>query len=116
MCGGSGEFISDYRCQLAVVEGACIEFFWSWMEHSIMKGNFDFDWGFDPVPDSIILHVLPIIFVQAMAVFRTQVGIDSLPVVPSNLLGPKFRMSNYLNKILEARLRFLFTIVPKPLP
>jgi len=43
-----------------------------------------------------------------------QLGIDSLPVVPSDVLRVKIRMSNDLSKVMEARLRFLFTIVPIP--
>ena len=114
VCGGSGEFISDYRRQLAMVEGACIELFWPWIQHSFMKRDIDFDWGFDPVPNSVILHVLPTIFVQSFAVFPAQLGINSSPVLPSDVLRVKFGMSNDLNEILEAGLRFLFTIIPIP--
>ena len=97
-----------------MLKDACIELFLPWIQHSFMRRNIDFDQGFDPVSKFVILHVLPTIIIQTCAAFPAQLGIDSSPVVPSNVLRVKIQMSNNLGKVLEARLRFLFTIIPIP--
>ena len=112
--GGSDEFLSDYSRQLAMLKDACIELFLPWVQHSFMKRDLDFDRGFSPMPEFVILYILPTVLIQACAAFPTQVGVDSSPVLPSDVLRVKVRMSNDLGKVTEARLRFLFTIVPIP--
>ena len=95
-----------------MLKDACIELFLPWIQHSFKKRNIDFDWGFDPVPKFAILHVLPTILIQTCTAFPTQLGVDSSPVVPSDVIRVKIWMSNDLGKVLEAILQFLFTIVP----
>ena len=97
----TGDFLSDYRCQLAVIKNSHIKVFWPWMTHSFVERDTNLDGSFDPV--SIILLVGPAVpIIWALAVISTQLCTNTLPIIACNVFSVKGRVSNYLKKLLEA--------------
>ena len=94
--GGSGDFLPDYRRQLAMMKGSCVKHFFPRVRHPTVKGYIDPNRCFDPV--SIMLFVLP---VRASYVLSAQSGINKLPIIPRNVFWAKGRVSNYFEEFFE---------------
>jgi hypothetical protein len=103
MRGGSCDLLSDQRRQPTMMKGTRIELFLPRMPHPLMEWNVDFNWRFNPGPESTVLCVLPTtLHVRDLGVFPTQFSIDGLPLFASNILWTEVWVTNYLEKILEA--------------
>jgi len=105
--GGLGNLLPDHGHQLAMMKDACIKFFLPRVQSSFMKRDFDFDWSFDPASQCAIPFIFPAVLVDALTALPThlptQLSIYKPPILACDILQMKFRMSNYLEKILEAR-------------
>jgi hypothetical protein len=110
----SGDFLPNHGNQLAVMKNSCVELLLPWMQHSFVERNIDLDWSFEPV--SVSLFVFPTVpSTRALTpLFSTQLCINKLPIPARNILWSKIWVSNYLEEVLEARLRFLFPVIPIP--
>ena len=111
---GPGDFLPNNGCQLAMMKNPRIELFLARVHRSFMKRNVDFDWGCNPAPRPILFVLPAILLIQALATLSAQPGVYKSPIVACNILWAKVWMSNYFEEILEARLRFLFTVIPIP--
>jgi hypothetical protein len=90
--------------------------FLAWMQHALVKRNLNLDRRFDPVAVHSFILPTPLVIQALNSPISTKLCINRLPIQTCNILWSKLWMANYLEEILEVRLRLLHSIIPIPFP
>ena len=96
----SSDSFLDHGHQLAMIENAHVELFWTRLLRFFIEGHIYSDRPFGPAAKSIILPINLLFWV--LTVFPAELRINESPIFFCNIFWTKLWMPNYLEKILKA--------------